>query len=114
MKNFKQYLYESGHWESVRRAMQQASGYAPFSPMEASLWADIVSGLSEEDFRDLFDYYIRTKNVNVLPFDKYDKMKKAATEIEGRRAVRSSSARTPRQRAKLDLSIGNILRSLRR
>ena len=114
MKNFKQYLSENHHWDGVRRAMQQASGYPPFSPMEASLWADIVNGLSEEDFSDLFNYYVRTKNANVLPFDKYDKMKKAAKEVEGRRAVRTSSARTPRQRAKLDLSIGNILRSLRR
>ena len=113
MKKFKEYLYESGHWSAMRRGMQQASGYPPFSPMEASLWSDVVANLNDKDRADLLDYYARTKDTNVLPYDKYNDYKKAAVDYPATRAVASSSARTPRQRAAALMRAQRILRALR-
>ena len=101
MKRFKQYLSEDGHWQMLRRQIEQQAGAAPFSREASNIWSDYVRTMSDADFIDMVRWQNDT-GITIVPDEFLPRIKKLRA---------NSSARSPSQRAKI---IRNIARRLGR
>lgn len=110
MKRFKQYLSEDGHWQMLRRQIEQQAGVAPFSREASEIWSDFVSTMSDADFIDMVRWQNET-GIIIVPDEFLPRIRRLRAETDALIAIANSSARSPSQRAKL---IRNIARRLGR